>query len=279
MKTVKIICDGMANIPKELSERYDIHVVPLKVNVDGVEYDESTLTNQEFYKLMRNAKGMPKSSQATYVDFKDVFDKYANEGRVIVYIAGSSKSSGTYQSAILAKGDVEGEIYAFDSMNISFGCGMLVLEAAKMAQKGMSAEEILKELEIKRDNVYVSLALGSLEYLHKGGRISGGKALIGTALNIKPVLTVKDGLIAQMYQVRGSKKLIPSMLKHLKETCGSDFSDKVLAIACGDNIEDLDGLRELVKKELNPKELIELTMSPAIAVHTGPDLIGITCFK
>ena len=279
MKAVKIICDGISNMPKELGQEYDIHVIPLTVNVDGVEYKESEITNQQFYKMMRDAKEIPKTSQATYVDFKEVFEKYINEGNAIVYISGSSRSSGTYQSAIIAKEDIDGEVYAFDSMNISFGCGMLVLEAAKMAQKGMSAKEILKELEVKRDEIYVTLALGSLEYLYRGGRISSGKAFIGNALNLKPVLSIRDGLIAPIYQVRGNKKLIPSIVNHIKEVCGSDLSDRVVAIGCGENTEDLDKLRELVKKELNPKELIEVTMSPAMTVHSGPNLIGITCFK
>ena len=276
---IQIICDGIANMPKDLAKEYDIDVVPLTVNVDGKEYKDLDLTDEEFYILMKNAREIPKTSQATYVDFKGIFEKHINEGKTIIYIAGSSKSSGTYQSGMLAKNDVNGDIHIFDSMSICFGCGMLVLTAARMVQEGKTIDEILNKLEELRDKVFVTMSMNSLEYLQKGGRISNGKALVGNILNIRPLLTVKDGLIFQEGNIRGNKKIIPSLLKRTIEVCGTDFSDKTVAIGCGDNLEDRDKLAELVRKELNPKELILITINPAMCSHSGPGFIGLTCFK
>lgn len=278
-KKIKVVCDGIANMPRELAKQYDIEVVPLTINIDGNEYKDVDITDEEFYVMMREAKDMPKTSQATYVDFKGIFDRLIEEGNTVLYIAGSSKSSGTYQSAVLASKDVEGEIHIFDSMSISFGCGMLVLHAARMLQDGMSLEDVLKELEKLRDKVFVSMSMNSLEYLKKGGRISNGKALVGNMLSLRPMLTVKDGLIFQEGQVRGNKKIIPTIIKRTKEVCGEDFSDKLIAIGCGDNLEERAQLKEVVLRELKPKELIEITINPPMCSHSGPGFIGLTCFK
>lgn len=278
-KKIKVVCDGIANMPRELAKQYDIEVVPLTINIDGNEYKDVDITDEEFYVMMREAKDMPKTSQATYVDFKGIFDRLIEEGNTVLYIAGSSKSSGTYQSAVLASKDVEGEIHIFDSMSISFGCGMLVLHAARMLQDGMSLEDVLKELEKLRDKVFVSMSMNSLEYLKKGGRISNGKALVGNMLSLRPMLTVKDGLIFQEGQVRGNKKIIPTIIKRTKEVCGEDFSDKLIAIGCGDNLEERAQLKEAVLRELKPKELIEITINPPMCSHSGPGFIGLTCFK
>ncbi|MGL4913646.1 MAG: DegV family protein [Romboutsia sp.] len=275
----KIICDGIANMPKDLAEKYDIEVVPMTIMIDGKEYRETEISDEEFYVLMRESKEMPKTSQATYVDFKEVFEKYTKEGKTILYIAGSSKSSGTYQSATLASKDIEGDIHIFDSMSICFGCGMLVLEACKMNEEGFDMESIINKLNDLREKVFVSMSMNSLEYLKKGGRISNSKALVGNLLNIRPILTVKDGLIYQESQIRGNKKIIPALINRTREVCGQDFSDKTIAIACGDNIEDREKLKELVQEEFNPKELILLTINPPMCSHSGPGFIGLTCFK
>ena len=276
---VKVICDGIANMPRELAEQYDIEVVPLTVIVDGKEYRDVDITDEQFYVMMREAKDMPKTSQATYVDFKEIFDRHASDGKTVLYIAGSSKSSGTYQSVVLASKDVEGDVHIFDSMSICFGCGMLVLTAARMLNEGASLEDVLKELEVLRDRVFVSMSMNSLEYLKKGGRISNGKALVGNMLSLRPMLTVRDGLIFQEGQVRGNKKIVPTIIKRTKEVCGEDFSDRTIAIGCGDNLEDREQLKEAVLRELNPKELILITINPPMCSHSGPGFIGLTCFK
>lgn len=276
---IQIICDGIANMPKELAKEYNIDIVPLTINVDGVEYKDLDLKDEEFYVLMKNSNDIPKTSQATYITFKEIFEKHVQDGKTILYISGSSKSSGTYQSAMLASKDIDGDIHIFDSMNICFGCGMLVLSAARMLDEGKDLIYILDKLEELRDRVFVTMSMKSLEYLKKGGRISNSKALAGNILNIRPLLTVKDGLIYQESNIRGTKKIIPSLIKRTKEVCGTDFSDRTIAIGCGDNLEDREKLKELVEQELKPKELILITINPAMCSHSGPGFIGLTCYK
>ena len=112
MNNIKIICDSLSDVNKEYLEKYDIDIVPLTLMLDGKEYRDSIdMQPEEFYKILRDENACPKTSQATYAQFKEVFDKYTKEGKTILYISGSAAATGTCQSAIMAKNDTEGEIY------------------------------------------------------------------------------------------------------------------------------------------------------------------------
>ena len=155
MSNLKIICDSLSDIPKNIRDEYDIEMVSLTVRFGEDEYrDGIDLSSKEFYDRLR-AGATPQTSQATYAQFKEVFDRVVAKGNEILYISGSSRATGTYQSAVMAKNDTEGVIHTFDSENFSYGCGMQVVKAAQMAKEGASIDEIIKELEYIRDNIYV----------------------------------------------------------------------------------------------------------------------------
>lgn len=280
MKNLKIICDSLSDIPKELVEKYDIEVVPLTVILNGKEYkDGIDISNDDFYKTLREENVYPKTSQATYAQFKEVFDKYVNEGRKVLYIAGSSSATGTYQSAIMAKNDTEGEIYTYDSQTLTYLIGMLVVKAAQLAQEGKDVEEIISEIDKIREKTYVLFSVDTLEYLQKGGRISSTKAAIGSILNIKPILDIKDGLVAPVCQVRGKKNVISKMIDIIKENCGTDFSDQTMYIAYSDDFKERDRLTEVVKEQFKPKDIMYFQIGTVIGSHAGPGLTGIVCLK
>jgi len=279
MENIQIICDSIANMPDYLANEYNIDVVPYYINVDGIEYIDTVFSNEEFFSIIRNAKEIPKSSHPSQACFKAIFERYVNEGKKILYISGSSISSGAYQSAILASRDIDGDIHIFDSMCICFTCGMQVLSAARMVKEGKTITEILTELEKLRSNAFVTMSATSLDYLLKGGRISNGKSFICNALNVRPLLTIKDGLIYHEGNIRGVKRIPQKLIDRTKEVCGFDFSDKTITIGCGDNFKDRDKLEELVRKELKPKELILLTFNPLMCTHIGPEVLALTCYK
>ena len=276
---IALVCDSAANIPRYLLEKYNIDVVSLTTKIDGVEYKDIEMDCEEFYTLMKNSKDMPKTSQATYVDFIDVFQKHVSEGKTVLYISASSNVTGTYQSAVLAKNDVEGSVYIFDSLSLSLGCGLLVIEAAKMINSGKNIDEILERIEELRSNLLVLLTPNTLEYLHKGGRVSSGKMLAGSMLNIKPILGMNEGFIVPKMQVRGNKKVISTLVNTINNSSDSDFSDKVVGIAYGDNLEDFEKLKDLVEKELQPKEILITQFNSCISSHTGPSTLGVAWFK
>ena len=276
MSNLKIICDSLADVPENLVKRYDIEVIPLTIRINDVEYkDGQNLTNEEFYKLIKECKEIPKTSQATYVQFEEVFKKYLNQGKSILYISGSSKVTGTYQSAMITKNDLQGEIHIFDSLNLSYGCGAQVVTACEMNEEGKSIDEIIKKLEEIRDNILVLFAVDNLEYLKKGGRLSASKAVIGSMLSIKPILQMQDGLVVNIDQARGHKKVISKMISMAKNYVKDDIENKRIGIAHGDNEIEFEKLKEAIKSELNFNQMTETKIGPSIGSHTGAGTIGL----
>ena len=192
MSNIQIICDTMNDVPKEIVEKYNIEILPATIVFDGIEYKAGVdIEGDEFYKMLRSSNSMPTTSQVTYATFKDTFEKYLDEGKKILYLSGSSAASGTYQSAMIAKNDIESDdIHIFDTYSLCIGGGMLITEAAIMAQESNDIDYIINKLNEYKEKVEVYFSVDSLDYLHKGGRISGTKATIGTILNIKPILKI-----------------------------------------------------------------------------------------
>lgn len=276
MSDLKIICDSLADVPKNLVKLYDIEVIPLTIIINETEYkDGQNLTNEEFYKLIKEYDEIPKTSQATYIQFKEIFKKYLDQGKKILYISGSSKVTGTYQSAMITKNDLQGEIHIFDSLNLSYGCGAQVVTACEMNEQGKSIEDIVKKLEEIRDNILVLFAVDNLDYLKKGGRLSASKAAIGSMLSIKPILQMQDGLIVNIDQARGHKKVISKLISITKEHFKNNIEDKRIGIAHGDNEVEFEKLKEAINSELKFTKITETKIGPSIGSHTGAGTIGL----
>lgn len=276
MSDLKIICDSLADVPENLVKLYDIEVIPLTIIINDIEYkDGQNLTNEEFYKLIKEYDEIPKTSQATYIQFKEIFKKYLDQGKKILYISGSSKVTGTYQSAMITKNDLQGEIHIFDSLNLSYGCGAQVVTACEMNEQGKSIEDIVKKLEEIRDNILVLFAVDNLDYLKKGGRLSASKAAIGSMLSIKPILQMQDGLIVNIDQARGHKKVISKLISITKEHFKNNIEDKRIGIAHGDNEVEFEKLKEAINSELKFTKMTETKIGPSIGSHTGAGTIGL----
>lgn len=280
MSNIKLICDTISDLPDGFKEKYDIEVIPTLVIFEDKEYRAGVdISSEEFYKKLRSSKKIPSTSQITYMTYKDVFEKYTNQGKIVLYMVGSSAASGTHQSARMAISDIDGDVRIVDTFNLSIGGGMLVEEAAKMIAAGHDIDYIVKSIEEKKDKVEVFFSVNSLEHLHKGGRISGVKAAIGNVLNISPILTIEDGLVKQKTQVRGTNKVSSALISQLKESVGEDFCDKTIYVGCGDDIKQLDKLIAKVEKELSPMNICTFKIGPCVGCHSGPSVIAVACLK
>ena len=280
MNNIKIICDSLSDVHKSYLEKYDIDVVPLTVILDGKEYRDSIdITPEEFYKRLREEDALPKTSQATYAQFKEVFDKYTKEGKTILYIAGSSAATGTCQSAIMAKNDTEGDIYIYDSYNLTFGAGFFVVRAAELLSEGKTIEEVFEELDKIKENYVMMFSVDTLEYLKKGGRISSTKAAVGSILNIKPILEVKDGLVSQVGQVRGKKNVVNKMMEYIKDRLGDDIDNSQIYIGYSDDEKEKEKITEVAKEMFNPEKIEYFLIGTCVGAHSGPGVSGILCFK
>ena len=185
---VRIVIDSTADIRPELKARFSI--VPLTILFGEQEYvDGVDIDHHQFYEMLVESDVMPTTSQATPAAFGKVFAEAVANGESVVALTVASKLSGTYQSAVIAAADYPGKVFVVDSETAAIGTGILAELALRLADRGQSAEEIARRLEVERDNVHVVALLDTLEYLKRGGRISKTVAFAGGLLSIKPVST------------------------------------------------------------------------------------------
>lgn len=278
MSNIKIVCDSLADLPNNIIEKYDIHVIPLSVLFNDKEYvDGIDISKNEFYKMLRENESMPKTSQVTYISFKNVFDKYIEEGKTILYIGGSSNASGTFQSGVMAKNDTESGVYTFDSLSLSIGIPGFIIAAGEMVRQGKEIDEIIESLESLKVNSTVLFTVDTLEYLQKGGRVSLAKATIGNMLNIKPILSIEDGFVKSSGQARGKKQVINKIVDSLRDKFGDDLSNKRIVIGCGDQEDDMELLRKKLYDEVKVGEIYSVNIGSCICAHSGPSVVGIAC--
>ncbi len=224
-KKVQLIIDSTTDMPAAAAER--LKVVPLTVSFGDREYlDGIDLSREEFYRELEAGKVLPKTSQPSPEAFEKVYAAVRAEGAEGVVITVSSALSGTYQSACLAAEDYP-EIRVVDSRNVAIGVGVLASYALSCIDRGMGLEELAAELEKKREDICLVAMLDTLEYLMRGGRISRTAAFAGGILNIKPVITVKDGEILVLGKARGAKKANNLLAQQIEER-GIDFNLPIL---------------------------------------------------
>ena len=274
---IQIVTDSIIDVPRDIRDKYHIKVIPLKMHFGEEEYrDGVDLTYSEFYKKLSEAKDLPKTSQVTPSEFVEVFKQGLAEGKEILCINGSSRASGTHQSAIIAKNELGGDkIEVFDTMNLCLGGGMYVYEAAKMVENGATMQEILEQLNILKLKIDGVFTVETLEFLKKGGRLKPMKAIIANILNIRPILTIADGLVETLDKARGSKKVSNKIMKLAKQR-GGDFTDKTIGLAvAAPTPERIEALKQVIVAELNPKEIIVAEVGCIVGTHAGPGTWGL----
>jgi len=277
MKKIKIITDSTCDLPKELIARLDIEVIPLEVTVDNVTYlDGVDINLHEFLEKMDKAEEPPKTSQVNPGRFLDVYKKYLDENYEIISIHLSSKMSGTYQSAIIAKQMVESEsIHVIDSRNVTCGLGILVLKACNLRDESYAIQDICDIIYSTIPNIKSTLNFESLDNLVKGGRVSKTQGLIGGLLGIKLNLAVEDGEMLVRDKVRGSKKALRCIIEYLdKYGISKEVSPMVINAAVDeDNNEVLLGIRNYLEE--NNIKYIECEVGCVVGTHSGRNACGI----
>lgn len=274
---IKLITDSGADVPLYYRKKYDIEVVPLTV-IFGVEEfkDQVDLSVEEFWKKLSESKDLPATNQVNPHEFAEVFQSFIDQGYTILYIGLSSKLSGTLQSAQLAKELLDSpHIHIFDSKSASLGVALFVIEAAEMIQAGLGVQEILAALEQRRQDSFGYFILDSLTHLVKGGRLTRTQGLVGTILNVKPVLKITaEGTIEVDEKVRSTKRALQTIIAKAQET-KIDFSQKKLAVAYTYGATNVAELTDMVRQQLGPLEIVEGLIGPTIGTHTGPGGLGL----
>ena len=279
MKTA-VLTDSTAYIPDHLIEEKDIYVAPLSVTFGQDTYREFyDITTEEFYEKVKAEKDLPKTSQPSVSEFTTKYEEIAKEHDAVISVHLSSGISGTYQAAVSAGSMIEGvDVYPFDSEISALAQGFYVLRAADLAAEGKTPEEILQELRTMKENMNAYFMVDDLSHLARGGRLTGAQAMIGSLLQVKPLLYFKDKQIVPFEKIRTSKKAFKRMENLLKET--ADDAEEVKAAIIHAQREDTAKRWRDELSEKYPNVEFEISyFGPVIGTHLGEGAIGITWYK
>ncbi|SEF50390.1 EDD domain protein, DegV family [Caloramator fervidus] len=279
MRDIVIVTDSTADIPKSIVEENNIVIVPLTVTYRGKTYKDGVdLSTEELVKFLNESDELPKTSQVNPNEFYNVYKKLLDEGKEIISIHLSSGISGTYQSALIAKQMLNtNKIYVIDGKAVSFGTGLLVLEALKMIKDNRPAQEIAQTLEELSKKVKVAFLVDDIEYIKKGGRLSGAQAVIAKLLNIKPIIHMQDGKLYVYDKVRGLKKAIERIFEYLEEM---DVDvEKPIGVGTISYIEEVEDLCIKIKEKYNTQQINKFIAGTVVATYSGPGVIGVVFFS
>ena len=283
MKTA-VMTDSNSGITPEEGKKIGIYSLPMPVIIEGdVFYEGKNITQEEYYGAMTSGKNVT-TSQPSPGDVMDMWDGILKEGyEQVVYIPMSSGLSASCHAAIQLSEEYDGKVQVVDDHRISVTMRESVLEAKWMANQGMTAEEIKKKLEENAYNSSIYIAVDTLEYLKKGGRVTAAGAAIGAVLNIKPVLTIQGEKLDAFTKVRGMKKAEIKMLEAIEEDLNTRFADvdrKQLRLGAAGTFqkqEDADQWYKMVKDTFENEidDIYYDSLSFSIGCHVGPNAIGI----
>ena len=281
MADIKIVVDTSADMPEELREKYDIGLISFmsvfgeESYVAGVE-----LSNEEFYKKLTESDKIPTTAQTPFGDMYDSLLELAKAHKTVIYFTISSKASGQFQTANLVREEImeeypEADIRLVDTKTFSLYIASAAVLAAELVKEGKNADEIIEKCKQHMDSWKCFLLVDTLKYLEKGGRINKATAIVGTMLDIKPILTVEDGLVGSMDKLRGKKKLIDKLIEKIEEDSDFDSENPKFMVVQSDDEKGQSVLEKL--KEKFGDDCIDMysEFGPIVGTHVGPGAFGI----
>ncbi len=287
MKKVKILADSCSDLTGELLEKYDIDYAKMRYTYNGVEKEAKLTWTEdeihELYNVMRDGVRVT-TAQVPAEEYTQLFTKYINEGYDIVYLGCSSKQSSSVNTSYVVADKIMAEnegakIICIDSMNASVVFGALVIEAAKMAQEGKSADEIAEAIIPMRKKVNQFCTVHSLKTMHKAGRVKGAAAFFGNLLGVKPILiSDADGVQTPLKKVKGRQTSFEEIVNLLKEAVENP-EEQIIYLAHADcSKEEVEQLKGMVKEAIPCKDVYVSYIGPIIGGTIGPDAVALAAF-
>ena len=273
---IHIITDSASDI--KASERENLTVIPMTITFEETEYQDGvTLTHKQFYEMLIESDTLPVTSQIPPFRFEEAMKKAVAQGDDVIVITLSAQLSGTWQSAMIAAENFSGSVYVVDSENVTVGEHILVEYASRLIDQGLSAAEIIEKLNLLKKRIRLVALLDTLEYLKKGGRISGAAALAGSLLSIKPVIAIQNGEVVILGKARGSKQANNLIVEQIHAAGGIDFSMPYFLGYTGLS-------KDLIQKYIednaalweNETDCLPVdSVGGTIGTHTGPGAIAV----
>ncbi len=277
MSKIALVTDSTGYIPKDLVDKYNITVAP-QVLIWGKEMFEDgvDIMPNEFYTRLQKATVMPSTSQVTVAKFHEIFQRLLDQDCQILAILIAAKLSGTINSAVQAKEmqPAGAPIEIVDSNTTAMAMGYQVLVTARAIKQGATLAECVKLAEEATKHTGVLFAVDTLEFLHRGGRIGGGSRFLGTALNIKPILEVRDGAVEAVERVRTRSKSLSRIIELAVEQIGARTPVRLAALHAN-SAEDAHFVLEEASQKLSPIETVFSEVSPVVGTHAGPGTVGL----
>lgn len=280
MRDYIISTDSTADLPKDYLESNQIFIHPLYYNLEGTVYGgDNDLTPKEFYAKMRS--GIMPSTMASNIDFiKNAFRKQVTSGYDVLHIGFSSALSSSYSNAAVSAREImeeypDSKIVVIDSLAASMGQGLLVYKAMQLKNQGKTIDEVAEWVESNKNHIVHQFTVDNLFHLHRGGRVSKTAAIVGTIINVKPVLHVSDdGRLIPLSNVHGRKKALITLVNNMEKQV-QGYDNDIVFISHGDCIEDAQFVANLIKERLGIQNFLINYVSPTIGTHSGPGTVAL----
>ena len=274
-----IVTDGAADMPPAWAEKYGIHTIPVNIQFGEKTYLQFIdLDFESFYEKVTETKTVPKTAQPSPHQFMEYYKSVAQEGDTILSIHVTSKLSGTYASAVIAAEELKDQyqIITYDSAGGSMGIGFMCREARKMADAGKSTDEIVAYLDKVKPDVQIILTLDTLEYARMSGRVGALSAALASALNVKPIAVLKNGIVEMVGKVRTRKAALKRVIEMAQEAYGN--RPMYLGIVHARDLQSGEQLLADTKSLFNVKDTVLTDLSLSLATNFGPGTVGIVLY-
>lgn len=287
MSKIVLLSDSSCDLPASSLEKYQIEIIPYYVSFDAEHYlkEITELPINEFYQRLRAEKIFPKTSLPSIDDYYKSFEAHVQAGNSVICVCLSSYFSGSYNAAVNARELIlenypNAHIEIINSLNATGGEGVLVLEIGRMIANGLDFDTIIETASKLRDSARIFFFVDTLDYLEHGGRIGKASALLGSMLNVKPIIYLQDGNLFPIGKVRGTKKALAKIIELSKEYVDGKPEDFHCLIAHADNIEYANIIKGDVEEQIGvhiPEAFASI--GTTIGVYTGPDVVGVCLIK
>lgn len=276
---ITIVADTTSSIPVPLAERMGIPYIP-QIIIFGDESfrDDHELDSKTFIQRLRASTTLPKTAAPPPALYNPIYESYATEGNTVIVLAPSADVSGTFRSAEVAAADFPGrDIRVVDTRTVGSGLGSIVLQAKEWAKAGVDADTIITRVSDLSRRQKVLFVVDTLEYLHKGGRIGGAKMLVGSLLQVKPILQMLNGRIEPLESQRTKRKAVARIKELVAAECPRN-DGSMLTVMHGDAEAEAAELADDLRQSLSLSEVKIYDLPPAVLVHSGPGVLAVSYF-
>lgn len=271
---VRIVVDSSCDVDQSTLKAWNVDLLPIRVFFGDEAYiPGETLSTSEFYEKLSQVEELPKTAQITPLEFEEALAPMLDNGDEVVLIPISRELSGTYNSALIAKSTAfeDKPLYVVDSLTVTFAMSLLVYEAVKLRDKGLTAADICNELERLIPRLCLVAAIDDLKYLRLGGRLSSTSAVMGSLLGIKPIITIKDGKVENIHKTRGLKAANQYLINSAVDKIDSNYP---LVFGHANIPQAIADLKKAADEVLTYSETFNCDIGPIVGTHCGPGAYG-----